>query len=689
MTFKLPSQNKWNVSTASDLFGDIVRSRNIDLSEMGKVRLARKACAIFTDNGAVSTTGDADFDKPFAIVGNKESGAGTTNYIYVFTSGSSDRHFRFTISETAVNTTQITATGAPTIADTSDAISFEGEMVVSGTDHLRRLADTGTPAWSSTDITDFSLTSGVPHPLCRFENRRTFIVGNGSSVQQSDVAAFTEDESNLLTLPDEFIVTSMRWRGNRAGIGTRNIGGGNAMFFLWSGSGTSAESGWPVDADWIYSVCEYGNSWAVLTSAGQLLRFNGGGFDVLANFPVYYTPYSWTEAGAGANTLGKAINRSMFAVGDTIYITIQGEPTGIGAPDVYKQPGGLWIFDPEVGLYHRAGFVTEPYRVLAISSLASSEFTFASAHNLSNGDPVYAFSVSNIAALVAGKVYYAIVVSSTSIKLAFSPIDAEEGRFITCSGVISGDSLAAETLDALGNVWSVEPGAVYGFGASQPTRMLGTEILFCGASEDPVGSEIHSMMSLGSGRNVGNFITPRIYAENAMDTFRKIISNIEGLNLDTDKVVIKYRTKERPGVPTPQAVATSGYATWVDTTNFDVDTTAKDVKSAQVGDEVEIMMGAGAGYSAHITAINDATSTYRYTVDETIPEIAASDKSDVQIDNWTKLAVITKDNTTYDQGFIDTALGKSNGWIQFKVELRGRDVAVNMLRIANGEHKPI
>lgn len=681
MTFKLPTDNQWNVVHETDLFGDIVRCRNIDLSETGKVRLARKPTAIYTDNAASSTTGDSDFDKPIAIVSD-----GT--YIYVFTSGASDRHFKFDITETGINATKITNTGQPTVTETSDAITFEGEVVVSGGTVLRRLA--GHPsAWSSTSISDFSLSGTNPNPLCRVEHRRTFVVGDGNVVYQSDAAAFTDDDTNILTLPDEYIVTSIRWRGNKLYIGTRNIGGGNAMLFVWNGSGTSAESGWPVDADWIYSLCEYGNSVAVLTSAGQLLRFNGGGFDPLAEFPVYYTPYSWTEIGAGATTLGKAINRGMFAIGSTIYITIQGEPSGIGGPDAHKQPGGLWIYDPDAGLYHRAGFATEPYKKLDISTLDSSIFTLSAAHGLSTGDPVYAFSVSNIAALVPGRVYYAIVESTTALKLAYTPADAEEGDYITCSGTISGDSLAVDDLAAVGNVHSVEPGAVYGFGKQQGSRMFMTEVLFCGASEDTGGGEIHSMMSLGLGRNVGYFLTPKIYASGATDVFKKIVSSIEGLNVDTDKVVIKYRTKERPGLPSPQALTSTGYATWTDANTFTVDTTAKPIMRAEVGDEVEIMFGAGAGYSAHITAINDATSTWTIDIDESIPEIAASDKSDVQIDNWTKLCAITKDNTTYDQGYIDSALGKTNGWIQFKVELRGRDVAINRLQIINEIQKQL
>lgn len=669
---KIPNDT-WSVVNNSDIYGDIVRTRNMDFNESGYATLARKAIALFTEHTGVSTTGDANFTDCIAIASDD------TFYFLITT----DHCFSITASETALTVAEISTGSAPSVVGTSDCVYYNGAFAVTGSTTLHSY----TPSsWTDRSL---SLSASYPHPMAVFENRRSLCIGNGNVVHQLNAEAWTENTTDKLTLPANHIVTTMRWRGNNLYIGTRTLTGQEGKVFVWSGSGTSASAGYEVGSDWVYSMTNYGSSVAILTSAGQIRRFNGGGFDDLVNLPVYYTPHSWTE-NAGAATVGKAINRSMWTIGDTIYFTIQGEPRGLFAPGSYKQPGGLWVYDPEVGLYHKSGFVTEPYRRLAISSLNSSIFSFASAHGLSTGDAVWASSVSNIAALTAGWVYYAIVESTTSFKLARSKADADAGEFIICTGTISGDTLSVDTLDTVGNINSCVPGAVHGFTRNQLSPFFGSEVLFAGSAQDPTNNTISSIMSLGMGRNVGSFVTPKIFSSNVRDIYQKIVQNIRGINLDTDKVVIKYRVFERFGLPTPVVVSSAGLATWVDTTSFTVDTTGKDVKSAAIGDEVEISLGAGAGYSAHITAINDNTSTYTFTIDEAIPEISASDKSDIIVNNWVKLATITNEYENLEKGFIEKNIGEEakGAWIQFKVELRGTEISVNMMKIINELYKP-
>lgn len=677
----LPGQSGWQSRQSSDLAGNIVATKNIDFNEDGYVSLGRKPMAIFTEHTGVSGTGDADFQDVVALVAD-------ATYLYAVTT---DHVFGGTISETAITWGEVTISGAPTVTAVDDAVLFDGKLVISGTSAVTTLTGfngtNGSGTWTDKSI---SLTASYPHPLCVLEHRRELAVALGevtaSNITTTNIATYATNTSgtytiaNTLKLPPEYIVTTMRFRGNNLYIGTRTLSGSRAVMFVWNGTGSSAQYAWPVDADWIYAMTEYGSSVAVLTSAGQLLKFNGGGFDILANLPVYYTPYSWSQ-NAGASAIGKAVNRGIWAIGDTIYFTIQGETRGLFSPGSHKQPGGLWCYDPKVSLYHKAGFVTEPYRSLSISSLASSIFTFATAHGAETGDPVWAASVSNIAALTAGYVYYAIKESTTSIKLARSPADAFAGRSITASGTISGDALAFDTLDAVANTNSCIPGPVYGFNKNQFSPFFAAEVLFCGSAEDPIDATTASLMSLGMGRNVGSFITPKLPASNIKDTFQKIVAGIRGLNLDTDKVVIKYRTSERFGLPPPVINATTGFATWTNATTFTVNTAGKDVRSARVGDEVEFIRGAAAGYSAHITAIDDSTSTWTITLDESIPDIAASDTSDFYVQNWTKLATITNDSRDIPDSFADVPVGATGSWIQFKIELRGRDVSIPVLQL--------
>lgn len=675
---RLPGENGWKTSTASDLLGNIVRTRGVDFNEDGYLTLSKKPTAIYTEH-AVAGTGDADFQDPFAI-------AADSSYYYVFTI---DHVFGFTISETAITIGEVSTSSQPTFAITSDAVSYNSAIACTGSTTLDYLSSfngsNGGGTWNN--ASDFSLSASYPHPLSRIEHRNTLAVGDGNQVKQTDAAAWTDDDTNILTLPSEYIVTAMAWRGNKLYIATRTYSGTNAMLFVWSGSGTSAEAGYPVDSDWIYSIIEYDSSVALLTATGQLLRFNGSGFDVLANLPVYYTPYSWSENATGQN-IGKVARRGMWANGDIIYFSITGEPRGLFSPSAYKQPGGLWCYNPRVGLYHKAGFTTEAYRILSISDLQSSEFTFASAHLIQTGDPIWAHTVTNIAALTAGYVYYAIKTGASSFKIAASPADAYAGRHITCSGTINGDKLAVDTYDAVANTTSLVSGPIHGFNKNQFSKFFASEMLYAGSAKDPVDTTIASLMSLGESRSVGYVVTPKLTSKGLKDALQSITASIRGLHLDSDKVVVKYRTRERFGLPAATLLAGTGVVTWVDSTSFTLSTAGKDIQSAEVGDEVEFVRGAGAGYSAHITEIDDTTSTWTITIDEAIPDIAASDRSDIYVDNWTKLATITRDTQYVDEGFFDQPLEGSSAWIQFKIELRGANPAISLLQLTSTVDRP-
>jgi hypothetical protein len=116
-----------------------------------------------------------------------------------------------------------------------------------------------------------------------------------------------------------------------------------------------------------------------------------------------------------------------------------------------------------------------------------------------------------------------------------------------------------------------------------------------------------------------------------------------------------------------------------------VDTTLKDFKSVLVGDEIEVVSGANAGYTAHITAIDNSTSVYGVTIDETMP--VTSGAFDFVADNWTKLTTITASSPSAFQGVDYSAFDRTEGkWIEMKIEMRGRDVSIEQMQLVNAVH---
>lgn len=662
----LPQNAKWNTAQASDLYGYIVRTKNIDFNKEGYVSLAKKAIVLYSKDN------DSNFNRPIAITSD-----GSVYYIVT-----TDHVFSLTPTYSALTFAEITSTGMPSIQNGSDAIYFNGKLVVSGDTTVYEYS-AGT--WTS-KITGLSATI---HPLCASDTRAEFAVGSSNTVKTYDTSYTIV---NTCTLPANCIVTSIRCHRGLYYIGTRTKDGSSARLFTWNqlgdGAGAAAPSdSYPSGGHWIYAVEIFKASTVIITSTGQCLRFNGGGFDELFNLPVYYESYEWENSTYSATGVGHVLNRGLLAAGDLLYLNIEDEVNNIGFHRI-NQPSGLWIYDPKVGLYHKSGFNTETYKTVSISTLASSIFTMASAHGLSTGDAVWASSVSNITGLTAGQVYYADVQSTTAFRLCLSPADALSARFITTSGTPSGDTLSWDEYTMVGNTRNVSCGAVYPISpAGYINPFFASEVLFGGTGKDPDGNSIHALISFGMGRNVGSFVTAWLPTEGITDTLQKVFAKLKPLRLSTDKIVVKYRIIERFGLPTPNYISANGKSTWVDTTSFTIDTTLKDVKSAAVGDEVEIIEGACAGYSGHITAINDNTSTYTYTIDETLAGGVSGDLSDCYIDNWTKLGTITSSTENIDKGFLQQNIDAKGAWIQLKFELRGVNISISMLELINSSLK--
>lgn len=178
-----------------------------------------------------------------------------------------------------------------------------------------------------------------------------------------------------------------------------------------------------------------------------------------------------------------------------------------------------------------------------------------------------------------------------------------------------------------------------------------------------------------------------MYASAHKDTFNTINLRFRPLDYG-DSIVVKYRTAERVGLPIVPAaageLATENRITWTSSTTF---TTAAAPTSndymklfaAQVGDEVEILAGAFAGATAHITALSRSGLQWTVTIDEALP-VSNGDLSTCMINNWTTIDTITQaDGLTSKTIAVDT----SADWVQFKIEMRGVGVAIEDTFVTN------
>lgn len=681
---RLPAQGIWRSAQNGDIFGDIIASRNIDLSEDGKAKLSRKAISLF----AYGATSDSTLGTDPAFQGTMLGAVTDTDYAYILTPSAT---FVMHMTDALIPVLEAPAANSPTHGFDSDICMFKGLPHVSGGQYVSDL-NLGFSTWGGRRIS--GLTTTVPHPLCHVEHLNQLAVGNGNTVKTYDTSYVLQ---TTLTIPAEYSVASIRWRQNNLYIGTRHLYGGEAKLFIWNGTGSTAQYGFGCGADWVYSLCEYDGSIAIVTSAGQIRRFNGGGFDDIAAFPVYYTPYSWASTNPASYLVGKVANRGMGANGSFLFVNIDGTlANGAGvAPGTYlpNQPSGLWQYSKTSGLSHRASPNFAPRLRLTPTALNSSYLSFSTPHQALTGDAVLVAPVT-LTGLNNGQVYYAIPGSTTTMQLALSPADAYAGRHITIGGTVSTDSVVLDRYETIGNSTVSYPGGVFVLGAGRPSSFYAADVLFgAGSYDSSLTLYRATLCSLGMGRNVGSLTTPKLLAAGATNilgqavsgslsaTFNRLACFVERMNLDTDELIIKFRTSTEFGLPSPLAFTGTG-ATWTSATTFTVDTTAKDVRSINIGDELEIITGQAAGYTCHVTAIENSTSTFTFTVDETMP--VSSGTFDFVADNWEKWGTFTRANlTALRTGFLKTLTAGSAKWVQIKVELRGRGVAIQEMQILN------
>lgn len=156
----------------------------------------------------------------------------------------------------------------------------------------------------------------------------------------------------------------------------------------------------------------------------------------------------------------------------------------------------------------------------------------------------------------------------------------------------------------------------------------------------------------------GHFVTAQLQQESASALWDDVKFKFKRLENSTDVIVVKARTEVSPTL----SYVTSA-TTWTSTTTF----TSTDVIWAGVtgGEEIEWVVGKGAGATAHVSSISVLAGTYTITIDEAIPNVSGTAR--VVINNYQKLGSVT-DQTVNERVL---QIIRSSPWVQLKFEFRG------------------
>lgn len=670
---KIPENGKYALPNNSDLFGNIFYTRNINFDEEGYIKLSPRMVSIQNSEDTIL------FGLPLAF--------GRINLVS-FNLVTSVRMFDIALSETAISVAEDVDASTP-----SPTIDSHGRW-------YRNL-------WHATDTDDFfsksgatwtdqgNLTAAKTHHLEVFRNRDTLCIGNGNVVSQFTNAYAA---STNLTLPTDYEVTALAYSNYQMGIATvlsDDVSGQNqeAFFFIWDGSSAAARQGVSVGSDKVLAVTAYKGSWVLLTRAGQLLFWNGGGFQELASLPFYYR-----DVLHGASSSRDLFGDVMLVDGDVIYFNFNGLMRTYGdrfQSYLPNNPGGILCYDPKVGIYHRYSPSISPVSMLTVTSgnvnTTTNILTKTAGTIPTTGNPIKYTSdkTSQIGGLKVGKVYFCIKLSSTTFSLAETKELALAGTAIdlTSTGASNNYFMALEMYD-FGTTLALNTGAI----ASIGTESTVCSDLISGATLNDFNSTSqHKFLNLivKGFENRGYFVTPKIMSEDIEDTFQKITAKIRPLK-DSDSIIVKYKNKELAGLPvsTPQAsVSGINQCIWTTTNSFYTDADLSDAKNALDNEEeleCEIIAGAGAGVLVKISEITVSGTRYVVVLDEEVIGAAAGRYSDVLIDNWKVYGTLTSSDT---EGIGEIEIGPSSSWAKFKVELRGTDVAIEESEILNTKNR--
>jgi len=214
-----------------------------------------------------------------------------------------------------------------------------------------------------------------------------------------------------------------------------------------------------------------------------------------------------------------------------------------------------------------------------------------------------------------------------------------------------------------------------------PTSTVGGFILFASRNSGANSSTTYrNLLSATTGENRGQFTLNRIESSAVTSSNISVWCKYQGVTTSTDKIIFKYRTKYRDAI----SVLSTGI-TWTSSTVFTSTNTG--FATAEVGDEITILSGNGAGSTAHISIISYSNPTYTITLDEAITGVSSTNDGDILIENFKKLNTIITylDTNGYKQ--LSFPVQANTSWLQIKGELRGEGgvVGIQELQVITNE----
>lgn len=688
---KIPARpdGQWTVQYNNEKMPDIVGTRNLSFDKEGYLTLAKPVVSFFSESD------DVDFDLPIGFFNADASG----NYLVITDEAQFDLNMYNSGNYGVISCAQSTATDVPENTSTTNAAGvdvFNQQVVyMNPTDRKLYYVADASAAGSTWQISDVSagLEAGS-NLFCRLSvSDQTLAVINDNQVDVINTSYAISTPQ--LSIPNDYSGTGIAYSNNFMGITTHAKNNfSNCQFYIWDAVTTAANYAVEIPSTTCYSPVGYKNGFVFLDGNSLLWYCSlGGVLQLLAALPAYFTNSTFS---LGINS-GMHYN-GIVTDGELIHINIKSVLT---TPDSKEgsylptQPGGVYTYDPAVGLYHHHApsgvkIITDVVATGDVNT-ATDEITVTTAYD--TGTPVRysATGGTAITGLVSGTLYYTIKVDATTIKLASSYTNAIDGTAIDLTGTGNANQIlhfyrksdfGQSYLDRQQGAIRVDKNKGNSSELFYDTFFIGTDLTFT----DITNYYAAGCFTLIDSENRGHFTTAKFRSVEMQEDWQKMFIKHSKLITGLDKIVVKYRTTDNEPV-TRIKTSTDGTITWSDSDTF----TTTDTQWADVvaGDEVEVIQGAGSGYLFHITSIAEAGGTYTVNLDESVKNVTAADVGRAIVSRWKKLTTLSSGIITNTDGYSEITVGVKSKQIQFKIELRGEDVSIEEILVAHAPHKPV
>jgi len=267
-------------SNISDVLGSMQNSFNIDLQEnYGKIRAGKRLIAQ-TDDSLVT----ASMYCPIAFAYFKVS---SSERIYSLVGNETSTGYTCYQTGLNNNANQDTSTNAPAnIYGGSDMlVASNGYMYVTGLDKLYEHDGTN---WNATTRSLSSSTNQV-HMMTNF-NSRIYVTDLGSLISSCAASGTmgtivsSGQYSLQLGNTETNYITWLRASASRIWIGTVNRAGGKGRIYSWDGSSSTPTASYRLESSGALACVIKDDVPYVVDTNGDLLVFNGGGFQKLTGF---------------------------------------------------------------------------------------------------------------------------------------------------------------------------------------------------------------------------------------------------------------------------------------------------------------------------------------------------------------------------------------------------------------------